>query len=144
MQQIIVTLIAAIISGVLATIITLAINSYQETMRTKRALVDDIFGFKYQLANNPSNNILDIYSNGLVRALNRITIVFNKDEKVLRACDELFSTLQIANEREREIKSNEAIITLLKELCKASHIKCKNWNDSRFNRTFGTGKMIRQ
>ena len=48
-QQAIITLVAAIISGILATIITISINAYLADIKRKQDLVDDIFGFKYQL-----------------------------------------------------------------------------------------------
>ena len=60
-QQAIITLVAAVISGVLATIITICINSYNEQIRQKQTLVDDIFGFKYQLMNGQYNMNSDIY-----------------------------------------------------------------------------------
>ena len=42
-QQAIITLIAAIISGILATIITISINAYLADIKRKQDLVDDIF-----------------------------------------------------------------------------------------------------
>lgn len=48
-EQIAITLVGAIISGVLATIITLVINAKAEKKRRKQQLVDDIFGYKYQM-----------------------------------------------------------------------------------------------
>lgn len=134
-QQIIVTLIGAIISGVLATIITISVNARNEEIRIKRALVDDIFGFRYQLLSG-QNDKVDIYSQGFVRAMNRIPVVFYKDNKVLDACDKLYDTLEIRDPIERKNKSDEALIVFMKELCIAAHIKCDNWNDSRFKRTF--------
>ena len=43
----IVSLMGAIISGVLATIITLTINHKSEIMREKKQLVADIFGYRF-------------------------------------------------------------------------------------------------
>ena len=45
----IVSLMGAIISGVLATIITLTINHKSEIMREKKQLVADIFGYRFLL-----------------------------------------------------------------------------------------------
>ena len=137
-QQVVVTLIAAIISGILATIITIGINTYQQYIRRKQDLVDDIFGFKYQLTNG---NVIngDIYSKGFSRAMNRVQIVFCKDKKVLDKLDFFYNTLLISDKEERKIKSDEALINLIKELCKAAHIKYDNWNDSVFKRSFDIG-----
>lgn len=96
-QQAIITLVAAFISGVLATIITICINSYNEKIRRKQALIDDIFGFKYQVAEDPNSVNADIYSQGFCRALNRVPIVFNKEKDVLDAYDKYYDTLSISN-----------------------------------------------
>lgn len=74
-QQAIITLIAAIISGILATIITISINAYLADIKRKQDLVDDIFGFKYQLTDGKVTN-QDIYDKGFSRAMNRVPIVF--------------------------------------------------------------------
>lgn len=135
-EQAIITLVAAVISGVLATIITIFINRYQELIRQKQDLVDDIFGFKYQLADSYNKEMNDIYSQGFCRAMNRVPIVFNKEESVLQAYDKFYDTLSISNPNERKMKSDEALMVFLREICKAAHIKCDNWSDSRFKRTF--------
>lgn len=68
----------------------------------------------------------DIYSNGFSRAMNRVPIVFYKDKNVLDKYDLFYDTLLITDKEERKIKSDEALINFLKELCKASHIKSDN------------------
>lgn len=137
-QQAIITLIAAIISGILATIITISINAYLADIKKKQDLVDDIFGFKYQLTGGEGAK-QDIYVNGFLRAMNRVPIVFYKDKNVLDKYDIFFDALLISDENEKRIKSDEALINFLKELCKAAHIKSDNWNDSVFKRTFNIG-----
>ena len=82
-EQIAITLVGAIVSGVLATIITLVINAKAEKKRRKQQLVDDIFGYKYQMTGS-TLNALDINCQGLTRALNRVIIVFHDDPEVLR------------------------------------------------------------
>lgn len=79
-----------------------------EQRKIKRDLVDDIFGYRYQLSVGGQNSD----KSGLNRALNRIPIVFCKDEKVLSAYDKFF------------------------EICKAAKIEVKDWNDSRIKRVF--------
>lgn len=137
-QQALITLAAAVISGVLATAITIVVNAYHERIRLKQALVDDIFGYKYQLSNQNSN--IDIYSQGFSRAMNRVPIIFDKDNNVLDAYDKFYDTLSIADPYEKQKKSDEALIVFLRQLCISAHIKCDNWNDSRFKRVFNVGK----
>lgn len=136
-QQAIITLVGAIISGVLATCITLGINHKTEKTRWKQQLVDDIFGYKYQVSDVTSaQRTLDMNSKGFIRAMNRIPIVFHDDEAVLQAYDKFYETAIIADKIERSKKMDEALINLLKVLCHSAHIKCDNWNDSRFKHTF--------
>ena len=132
-QQAIITLVAAIISGILATIITISINAYLADIKRKQDLVDDIFGFKYQLTDGDATN-KDIYAKGFSRAMNRVPIIFYKNKNVLEKYDKFL----ISDKNERKIKSDEALINFLKELCKAAHIKSDDWNDSVFKRSFNT------
>ena len=119
----------------MATIITISINAYLANIKRKEDLVDDIFGFKYQVTDGEVAN-RDIYAKGISSAMNRILIVFCKDNNVLDKYEIFFNTLLISNQNERRIKSDEALIDFLKELYKAAHIKSDNWNNSVFLRTF--------
>lgn len=38
--------------------------------------------------------------------------------------------------KERKIKSDEALLNLMKAICKAVDIDCSDWNDSRIQRIF--------
>ncbi len=133
-EQIAITLVGAIISGVLATIITLVINARTEKKRQKQQLIDDIFGYKYQISNNSvsHSNVWDINSKGLTRALNRVVIVFHDDQNILKALDDLYEAI-VGNDAK---VLDEKLITLLKTMCKSAGIKCSDWNDSRFTRVF--------
>ena len=130
-EQIAITLVGAIISGVLATIITLIINAKTEKKRRKQQLVDDIFGYKYQMTDSTST-VFDINCQGLTRALNRVTIVFHDDSDVLQALDNLWAAIKGNNTK----ITDDVLITLLKTMCKSAGIKCNDWNDSRFTRVF--------
>lgn len=71
-ETIVITLVSSIISGILATAITLYINYKMEQRKIKRDLVDDIFGYRYQLSVGGQNSD----KSGLNRALNRIPEYF--------------------------------------------------------------------
>ena len=70
MREIILTLTAAIISGILATGITIFINQRNEKIRLKQTVVDDIFGYKYQLSDVGKNSIFDINPNCIINNIN--------------------------------------------------------------------------
>lgn len=132
-EAMVITVVSAIISGVLATAITLYVNYKSEQLKIKRDLVDDIFGYRYQM----SSGYVGADKSGLNRALNRIPIVFNGSESVLRAYEELHdAATTISDPITRSQKMDDVLITLYKEMCKAAKIKVDNWNDSRIKKTF--------
>lgn len=127
-QAAIITLVAAIISGVLATVVTIFVNAKREERQMKRRLVEEIFGNRYVLSEKPvssTSTAKDDFSN----ALNKVPIVFNKDENVMKAYDEFYRIVQEKNCNGD--KKNDALITFMKALCVAARIDCSNWNDSR-------------
>ncbi|MBE5910117.1 DUF6680 family protein [Pseudobutyrivibrio sp.] len=126
----IISLIGAVISGVLATIITIFINHKNEIMREKKTVVAEIFGYRFLL--NRQRDAEKFYA-----ALNRVPIVFHDDEEVLQAYEELLANSLIKDWNERGKKMNDSLVTLLKALCKATGIKCNDWNDSKVLNVFG-------
>lgn len=129
-EDIAVTIIAAIISGVLATAITLFVNYKTEQLKIKRALVDDVFGYRFQLTQGYHGDKTEI-----CKALNRIPIIFNGDKNVLAAYDKFYdivTTPQLNNIGSGKI--DDALVTLYKEICKAAKIEVSDWNDSRIMR----------
>lgn len=129
-EDMIVTLIAAVVSGVLATIISLYINHRNDIMKQKKALAADIFGYRFLI--NKQTDKDKFYA-----ALNRVPIVFADDKKVIEAYDTLLECSMICDSVSRTTKMNEALITFLKTLCKATKINCDNWNDSKVMKVFG-------
>lgn len=130
LENAIVSLIGAVISGALATIITLFINHKNEIKREKKAVVTEIFGYRFLL--NRQGGAERFYA-----ALNRVPIVFNDELEVIRAYEELHANSLIKDPNERGKKMNDSLVTLLKALCKATGIKCENWNDSKVLNVFG-------
>ncbi len=125
-MTIVITLVSAIISGILATIITLCVNHHMETKRIKRELLYDVFGYRYLLTDNSKTDGQD--TSLLNRALNRIPIIFNKNQKVMTAYDKFV----LANDT---VDKNDIFITLCKEMCIDVGINVDNWNDSKITKT---------
>ncbi len=125
-MAIVITLVSAIISGVLATVITLYVNYRMETKRIKRELLYDVFGYRYLLTDNSKTDGQD--TSLLNRALNRIPIIFNKNQKVMTAYDKFV----LANDT---VDKNDIFITLCKEMCIDVGINVDNWNDSKITKT---------
>ena len=132
-EAIMITLISSIISGILATAITLYVNYKKEQLKIKRDLVDDVFGYRYQLSGNRAH----IDKSGIMKALNRIPIVFDDNEEVLKAYDKLHDVASMnLDPTARNMKMEDSLITLYKEMCKAAGIRVSNWNDSRVKNIF--------
>lgn len=131
-EAIVVTLVSSIISGVLATAITLYINYRNEQLKIKRKLVDDVFGYRYQLLAWYTGD-----KSAINNALNRIPIVFNSEKDVLKAYDEFYDvTTATLNSNEKIQKCDDKLVTLYKEMCKAAGFKVDSWNDSRIKNIF--------
>lgn len=130
MENIIISLIGAIFSGVLATIVTLFINHKAEIKSRKKKLAADIFGYRF-LINKPEQ--IGIF----YAALNQVPIIFSDDEEVMDAYEKLLENSLLIDSKDRTRKMDEALITFLKAICKATGIDCKNWNDSKVMKVFG-------
>jgi hypothetical protein len=129
-QNLIITLICSIISGVLATSITLYVNHRSEIRRIKRELVADIFGRRFLLNKNEGTE-------KFYEALNRVPIIFNKDQKVMETYEALYNASLITDVKEKSHKMNNCLVSFLKALCDASGIDCGDWNDSKVLDVFG-------
>ena len=124
----IITLIAAIISGVLATAITLYVNHCQQIKQQKIRLVEEIFGYRYQLVYSNDNR------SEFLQAINRVPIIFHKNEKVVEAYNNFYESA-CSNNVVGNVK-NDKLITLIKAMCKDAQIQCDDWNDSMYERVF--------
>lgn len=133
LESIIISLIGTIVSSVLAVIISHYINRKNEVMREKRALVADIFGYRF-LINRKTEEETERFN----AALNRVPILFDGDKDVISSYDMLLSASMITNPEERNKKLSDSLVTFLKALCRATGIKCENWNDGKFLNVFGS------
>lgn len=123
----IMTIVAAMISGIITSILLLIITTYQTKLQNKRNLIDNIFAYRYQYLHCDR-----MYSEksavDFTREISRIPIVFNGDKKVLNALEHFYEKSEIGVQ-------DEAFVILLKQLCISAHFNCRNWNDSRFTKT---------
>ena len=81
-------------------------------------------------------NVINVDKSQLNRALNRIPIIFNKNEEVLIAYDKLFEASNISDAIARGKQMDDVLVTLYKQMCRAAKIDIRDWNDSRITRTF--------
>lgn len=111
-----ITIIASLLSGIIATIITIIVNHRWERQRIKNNIAIELFGYRYQLLkDNDKTEELNII-------LNKIPIIFANNEKILAAYEKILSE---TGDRD------DVLVTLIKEICLDAGINCANWNDSR-------------
>lgn len=122
--QITITIISALISGVLATIYSNWYYKKQNLLKIKRELLNDIFGYRYQLSASYNGDKSKINN-----ALNRISIVYANNKKITKLNQELYQLI-LANANNKAQLVEDKLVSLIKALCDDAGIKTTNWNDS--------------
>jgi hypothetical protein len=118
-NEMIITIVAALLSGVVATIVS---NIYYTNQRMKQKridLLDDIFGYRYQMTDSYSGA-----ANDIIRAINRIPIVYAKSKDVMSAFNEYNQSVISGTQ------VDDKLITLYKKMCFDAKIDSNGWNDS--------------
>ena len=127
-QQIIVTLISAMVSGIITSALLFIATTFQRKLQSKRELINNIFAYRYQYLNSENRDVKDF-----LKEISRIPIVFNDDKKALEALERFYEKGALNETANAEIKREE-FVTLMWRLCTSAHFNCKDWNDSRFIR----------
>ena len=123
----IITIIAALLSGAIATIITICVNKKYETRKNKLDLVNQIIGYRYQLYTPLHQGRAEIYS-----ALCRIPIVFNDNSAVMFAFNEFIVNVRNAGTTEEMARSERKKEALIRSLCEAVNLKYEKWETDNF------------
>lgn len=127
-------ILIAVFSGLIGSLTTLFYQRHLDTLKMKRNVVEELFAYKYQLTNAKSQAEKSDDSQGFIKAMNSIPIVFNGNKNVLQEYDKFYNAVSSSNRDNKQV--DNALLNLLKELCKAAKLKCSDWNDDRFTRTF--------
>jgi len=89
------------------------------------------------LDSTPFTNLESFPDVEFYAAMNRVPIVFKDNKNVIESYDYLHRCSLINDAKERSRKMEDALVTFMKELCKAINIDCENWNDSKILNIFG-------
>lgn len=120
-KSIIVTVVASLLSGIVAVIISAAYYRYHEKQRTKIDTFKRFFSNRY-----------DLKGDEFSRAINEIFVVFHESEEVI-------STLRAYHQRVTDKQASEdELLKLHKAMCKDVNINFDKFNDSFFLRPFNT------
>lgn len=107
-------IISVLTSSIVAAVISFWLNKNREEKRYKKLLLDDILGYRYQIAITYDGD-----NTKFVHALNRIFLVFNNKTEVIEALKSYQAN-----------SCNDNLIYLIKEMCKDVGIKQDNIIDS--------------
>lgn len=116
MENVIGIIISSILSGILATIITLIWQDYSEKSRIKREIFTTLMAYRFNLADKES-----------VKALNCIQVIFFNNNEVRNAWQK-FKEAADAKPFDRQ-KLIDAHITLLEKIAKVLKYKNINWSE---------------
>ena len=108
-------IISAVVSGLLATIITVCVNKREAKMAEKRKVLSILLSYRYEIANQEN-----------VNAMNRIQAVFYEDEDVLYAWKDFNN---VTKDRNRQNEIVDKYLKLLENMSKASGYKRLKWDD---------------
>ncbi len=121
MENIFLTLLAAVVSGTLATIIAIIFNNKLEKKREKKNLAEDLFGYRFQLNNSKGDR------KELCNALGRVPIVFNSDKGVIDSYRILFEAILNGDKA-----SDDKLVNFYRSVALAAKLNSHNWNDNMF------------
>ena len=123
-SEIIIAFITALISGLVATVVSNIYYSKKQNMQLKIELIKNILGYAYEMTEKYK---ADEYH--IIKYLNQIYIIFNDSEEVMEAAT-----------RYKESSTNENFITMIKRMCDDTEIKYSKINDSFIDKPFTMNK----
>lgn len=120
MDNVAITLLSAVVSGVLATIITLLWQNRSEKIRARREIFQTLMAYRFKYTLTES-----------VKALNCVQAVFFDCQDVLKAWDKFNTAAAKKPVNGQDI--DDAYILILEEIAKVLHYKNINWKDIKIS-----------
>ena len=116
MSEIIMLVATALISGLLATLITIWWQGKVAIRNSKMKIFETLMSYRYWIVAEPS-----------VHALNSIDVIFYKDDNVRRAYNDFLN--EAAKRPETNPNTADKHLKLLEEIAKALNLKNIHWDD---------------
>lgn len=119
MDNVWIIIITSLISGILATILTIIVQRISEVKKTKRDIFEILMSHRYMIPDKTN-----------VEALNKIDVVFYKNETVIKAWREFLITADAANTSPNKVTEvNDKYLRLLEEIAKIIGYSKINWEN---------------
>jgi hypothetical protein len=116
MDNVIIVIVTALISGLFATLVTIWWQNKAAVRKSKMKIFETLMAYRYMIVAEPS-----------VHALNSIDVVFYKDEDVRRAYADFLN--ETAKRPEMSPNIPDKHLKLLEEMAKALNLKNIHWDD---------------
>lgn len=116
MKETVLVIVTALISGLLATIVTILWQRRANTYNRKMKVFEILMSYRYLISSEES-----------VRALNSVDVVFYHDTDVRKAYTDFLS--ETAKKPEFNPNIGDKHLKLLEEMAKALHLKDIHWDD---------------
>jgi hypothetical protein len=122
-DQVLVTIIAALLSGLIGVVVSFYFYARLERRKMKMDTARKLFGGKYSQE-----------SQAFQEALNEVMLVFADSRDVLRALDDLFTTIQ--SQQHGGGIGDDKLVRLMKAICQDLGITYKELPEAYFLRSF--------
>ena len=116
MSEVIMLVVTALISGLLATLITIWWQGKSAVHNSKMKIFETLMSYRYLIVAEPS-----------VHALNSIDVIFYKDDNVRRAYNDFLN--EAAKRPEMNPNTADKHLKLLEEMAKTLKLKNIHWDD---------------
>ncbi len=116
MNNVILVIVTALISGLFATLITIWWQGKAAVKKSKMKIFETLMAYRYRIVAEPS-----------VHALNSIDVIFYNDENVRRAYADFLN--EAAKRPEMNPNTADKYLKLLEEMAKALNLKNIHWDD---------------
>lgn len=124
-EYILLTIVASLVSGLIGVVVSYIFYSRLEIRKIKFDTARKMFGSKYQ-----------VHGKDFQEAVNEVMIVFSDSQEVIDSMENLWKVVSTPQNARCKKAADEALILLMKSMCKNIGIKYKKLPDAYYLKYF--------
>lgn len=124
-EYILVTIVASLLSGIIGVVVSFYFYSRLERRKMKIETARKLFGAKHEM-----------HGKEFQEAMNELMIVFSDSDEVMSKMENLWTVVATPPQSRGEKAADDAMINLMKSMCRNIGIKYKNLSDTYFLKCF--------
>ncbi len=128
---IVLTIITSLLSGLVGVFVSSCFYARLERRRIKMETAKKMFGNRHAISGN-----------SFQEAMNEVLIVFSDSVEVINAIQEFMKVVETPPAAQSHGAADEALIKLMKAICKNIGVRYKNLPDSYYLKFFGVPQII--